>query len=164
VTWPEAKWGIEFLAKQLGEAKIWGVPRNGSVAAAMMTFQNPFLQLVDKPTPGVIIVDLVCDTGATLRAYQEKGFKVVAAWQRKDCPLKLDATPLIYDYDKQGEWLLFPWEHGTFDNPEIPKETRALLREEFREHLARRGKHEIPSADDKGDTCLPPSQRGYRGC
>jgi hypothetical protein len=105
------------------EEKIWGVPRNGTVAAAMLPFPNPLLRMVGRVEEigtldtRPIVVDLVCDTGATLRSYKELGLRIAAVFQKRGCELELDFKPLIYEPD---HWLYFPWEHYILDNPEVP--------------------------------------------
>lgn len=95
---------------------LWGVPRNGSIVAGLMThcgngqiqglrlsppFSNSFVQ------NSTLVVDDVHNSGKTLTSYAMRGMKTASLfWRKKDGHKPNFWVKTIED----DSWLVFPWE------------------------------------------------------
>lgn len=95
VSWNDVKERVQGIRSNFPERyKFYGVPRGGSVIAAML---NP----VDSPQEANVIVDDLIDSGATREQY------------KKEFP----HIPFVTLFDKHARelkdtWLVFPWERS----------------------------------------------------
>lgn len=123
LTWKDVRDRVRSLAKYLKEnhptrktRKIWGVPRDGCVPAAMMVDmchrQGEPAEIVDQPHEATVIVDDVIDSGAT----------------RDHCANACEDAVFLAVVDKLEEqiteWVQFPWE----DKFEDATPTDAVIR------------------------------------
>lgn len=113
ITWQDIK---ERVAK-LPKGKYYGVPRGGQYIAAM-------LDPVDTPEQADYIIDDLIDSGKTRDHY---------AQQYPD-------KPFIALYEKNGEWLVFPWEQ----KGEIEIEDNVLRILEYFDDATREGLRDTP--------------------
>ena len=95
--------GVEYL---------YGVPRGGCSAALLVQSlahrDGVFVALLDEPIEGTLIIDDLVDSGATLLAWQEKGYRTDALFRKPLSPLYVAPGAM-----EMGGWLTFPWETGS---------------------------------------------------
>lgn len=75
------------------EIKLYGVPRGGIPVVYALAFHLPFSTIVDKPENADVIIDDIVDSGETKIRYENQ-------YGKKFFGL----------FEKQKEWLHFPWE------------------------------------------------------
>lgn len=78
--------------------RIYGVPRGGIPVAHMLAAHNSDWQVVYRPTEANLIVDDICDSGATRARYASTGLPFLALFNKQDDPRWKD------------QWLVMPWE------------------------------------------------------
>ena len=110
-------WGLCYQAagrlwerlKGTGVEYLYGVPRGGCTAAAMvqsLAFRDgEALYLLDEPIRGAVVIDDLVDSGATLSVWNELGYRVDALFRKSCSPT--DIAPHAMELDG---WLTFPWE------------------------------------------------------
>lgn len=105
VEWAAIDKAIERFAKQLAGKKIWGVPRGGTVVAALLAFHGCIM--VDVNEADVIVDDIACE-GETMEIYKRTLKKPFAAlWVRATC----SAIPDFWDTKvEDAAYVMFPWE------------------------------------------------------
>ena len=101
LTWTDVQARVMARLGEFRGAKLWGIPRGGSIVAGLIKLQAPSdITIVTSPMTAEIIVDDLVDSGRTARQAVEK----------YDVPV----VPL---YDKHAEfgdeWVSFPWETET---------------------------------------------------
>jgi GTP cyclohydrolase I len=109
---------------------VYGVPRGGSVIAAMMPEFSCWP--VDEPGKADFIVDDLIDSGRTMQKFRDK-------WPEKGFYAPFDKRD---ERDKDLGWIIFPWEAT---NPEGDAEdTVARLLQQIGEDPRREGLLETP--------------------
>ena len=79
------------------ETRVWGIPRGGSVVAALLAAAGK-ARLADTPERAEVLVDDIYDSGQTAKKYQTLyNLPVWCAFDKRMGPWK-------------GEWLVMPWE------------------------------------------------------
>ena len=94
LTWAEIDRLVDGLASRLPpNSRCWGVPRGGSVVAAMLRSKHGVTITADS-TDATIAVDDLIDSGRTARMVKEK--------------YNLSLEPLLVK--DNTDWIVFPWE------------------------------------------------------
>lgn len=95
-------------------AKVWGVPRGGSVVAGLLHLLRG-VELVSSPTDATAIVDDLVDSGETRQRYTSR------------FP---HALFVVLVEKTSNEWLVFPWEKDddAVDDESIASAMRTLGR------------------------------------
>ena len=94
LTWAEIDRMVDGLAARLPPgSRCWGVPRGGSVVAAMLRSRHGVAITADSSDATVAVDDLI-DSGRTARMVKEK--------------YNLDLEPLFVK--ESSDWIVFPWE------------------------------------------------------
>ena len=102
---------VKKLAEKLEKnCKIFGIPRNGSIIAQIISHQRPDITFfTDLNTQyayhDVIIIDDILDSGATLKPYIEKGYRVATLFTRGKVDNVITAHVMDTDH-----WIVFPFE------------------------------------------------------
>lgn len=126
--WASVRYAVEDLREKIAQKthlitpKVYGVPRGGSMIAAMLGYA------VDTPEEADIIVDDLIDSGATKAQYA------------KLYPNK----PFMVAYEKdliEGSWIVFPWEQ---DSAQDVKENVTRILQYIGEDVKREGLQETP--------------------
>lgn len=114
-TWDEVTEMCKHLAKCYAHKRLWGVPRGGTIVAAIMSFHG--CMLTRSVHAAEVIIDDVADTGLTLADYPAP---TAVLFLRKGC----DPQPTTFvKFIDTEEYLLMPWED----------------KEEVKEQIARNG-------------------------
>ena len=94
LTWAEIDRLVDGLAARLPPgSRCWGVPRGGSVVAAMLRSRHGISITADSSEATIAVDDLI-DSGRTARMVKEKH--------------NLDLEPLFVK--ENNDWVVFPWE------------------------------------------------------
>ena len=94
LTWDDIDRLTDDLAARLPRgSRCWGVPRGGSVVAALLRSRHN-TSITAHWSDATIAVDDLIDSGRTAR------------WVRENC--RLDLEPLIIK--QNADWIVFPWE------------------------------------------------------
>lgn len=94
LTWAEIDRMVDGLAARLPPGILcWGVPRGGSVVAALLRSRHG-ISITAAPSDATIAVDDLIDSGRTARMVKEK--------------YNLDLEPLLVK--DNTDWIVFPWE------------------------------------------------------
>ena len=94
LTWGEIDRLVDGLAAKLPPgSRCWGVPRGGSVVAAMLRIKHDVTITADSSEATIAVDDLI-DSGRTARMVREK--------------YNLDLEPLLVK--ENSDWIVFPWE------------------------------------------------------
>ena len=94
LTWPEIDRLVDGLAARLPPgSRCWGVPRGGSVVAAMLRSKHGVAITADSSDATIAVDDLI-DSGRTARMVKEK--------------YNLNLEPLLVK--ENNDWIVFPWE------------------------------------------------------
>lgn len=94
LTWPEIDRLVDGLAARLPPgSRCWGVPRGGSVVAAMLRSRHGIAITADSSEATIAVDDLI-DSGRTARMVKEKH--------------NLNLEPLFVK--ENNDWIVFPWE------------------------------------------------------
>jgi len=111
---------VARLASQLPpDAKLWGIPRNGTIISGLLAHQRDDLRLHPFEPQGmlsgdpktIVIIDDIYDTGRTLKPYMEQGFQVATLFYRNHVPRETTDRPHFWaSCVKTEHWLVFPWE------------------------------------------------------
>ena len=123
ITWGEVGRLVDNLCKQIKGAYttiqcVGGLARGGLIPSVMISHklglpyvQSKDLHLGDTDTimSDMLIVDDICDTGATLKPYSEMKFVHTAVLHHK--PHTACMEPNMYAKLHEGdEWIIYPWE------------------------------------------------------
>jgi GTP cyclohydrolase I len=106
LTWLDVDAMVRLLAARRPPdvRRVYGIPRNGTIVAAMVRGLLPDLVLADGPDdPGTWIVDDLVDSGLTLSRFN--GAPVDAMIRKPTAPP--DVAP---DAVRLTGWIVFPWE------------------------------------------------------
>ena len=94
MTWTEIDRMVDGLAARLPPGSLcWGVPRGGSVVAAMLRSKHGVSITADSSEATIAVDDLI-DSGRTARMVKEK--------------YNLNLEPLLIK--ENNDWIVFPWE------------------------------------------------------
>ena len=94
LTWAEIDRLVDGLASRLPPgSRCWGVPRGGSVVAAMLRSRHGVSITADSSDATIAVDDLI-DSGRTARMVKQK--------------YNLDLEPLFVK--ENSDWIVFPWE------------------------------------------------------
>ena len=94
LSWAEIDRLVDGLATRLPPgSRCWGVPRGGSVVAAMLRSKHGVVITADSSDATIAVDDLI-DSGRTARMVKEK--------------YNLDLEPLLVK--ENSDWIVFPWE------------------------------------------------------
>ena len=94
LTWAEIDRMVDGLAVRLPPGSLcWGVPRGGSVVAALLRSKHGVAITADSSEATIAVDDLI-DSGRTARMVREK--------------YNLDLEPLLVK--DNTDWIVFPWE------------------------------------------------------
>ena len=94
LTWGEIDRLVDGLADRLPPGSCcWGVPRGGSVVAAMLRVKHGFTITADSAEATIAVDDLI-DSGRTARMVKQK--------------YNLNLEPLLVK--ENNDWIVFPWE------------------------------------------------------
>ena len=94
MTWSEIDRLVDGLAARLPPgSRCWGVPRGGSVVAAMLRSKHGVAITADSSEATIAVDDLI-DSGRTARMVRDK--------------YNLDLEPLLVK--ENSDWIVFPWE------------------------------------------------------
>ena len=107
-TWQMFDEAIARIASALSHQEkpvgIYGIPRGGLVPAVALSHALG-VPLLGAPCEGCIIVDDICDTGATLEPFAGR-YRTVTLYGNAGASVQPD----IAVYAKDGAWIRFPWE------------------------------------------------------
>lgn len=89
---------------------VYGIPRGGIVLATLLSYKL-HLPLLLAPTKCCIIIDDIADSGRTLIHFTENDtqfnkYYITTMYYKK----RSLVTPDYYMYNKEDEWVVFPWE------------------------------------------------------
>ena len=116
ITWSDIDDAIERLATNIESSKvkigaIQGIARGGLIPAVMLSHKLG-VPLVgdDHDTEGyLLIVDDICDTGATLEYYTKyEGALTATIHHKQTAIVKPD---FYYSLAPQNKWIVYPWEN-----------------------------------------------------
>ena len=94
LSWAEIDKLVDGLAARLpADSRCWGVPRGGSVVAALLRTKHG-ISITEDYAQATVAVDDLIDSGRTARMVREK--------------YHLALEPLIVKED--SDWIVFPWE------------------------------------------------------
>lgn len=109
VTWQDVETFIQFVADNTHNFKdfngVYGPARGGLVYAVIISnrYNIPFL---GAPQKGCIVVDDICDTGDTARAWLNKGYYIATHYYKEGCKI----IPNLHYKVKTDKWIKFPFE------------------------------------------------------
>jgi GTP cyclohydrolase I len=124
VSWTDVQIEAGRLADRWRDEQLTGVsgvPRGGTVPAAMVATQLELRQL-ELPRPGCLVVDDLVDSGATARRFN--GHRFDALFRKSWSPPEV--APNAYQVPGDA-WVVFPWEMGTDDEHGPTDAVRRLL-------------------------------------
>lgn len=106
LTYADVNDAVDQLVARLPEqpAGVYGVPRGGTVPAAMVAGKLG-VPLLDEPGPGCIIVDDLVDSGRTSERYLGRWFDALYRKSWSPSGAAGQALPVPGD-----AWVVFPWE------------------------------------------------------
>jgi len=107
-TWQEFNEAARYLTNVLGTMRskldgIYGIPRGGLVLAVTLS-HSLMLPLKDSVSPRALVVDDICDTGATLQPYVDN---ITATIHYKPGAA---VRPTVFYALKREAWVVYPWE------------------------------------------------------
>lgn len=108
LSWREFDRAVALLADPMPAATcIYGVPRGGMPLAVALSHRTA-LPLVLRPQPGMVIVDDIADSGATLARLlaQFPDCRAITWVRRMGCKVPTRS----FHHAPEGEWIVFPWE------------------------------------------------------
>lgn len=115
IPWNHAKSAAEKAIKLIPEgiSSLYGIPRGGSVAVLLLAqaleVEHRWYRLSETPTPGTLIVDDICDSGATLWPYREAGYQTLSLFSKHP---DLEGFPHGISLPKDT-WVKFPWDEAS---------------------------------------------------
>lgn len=116
VTWEQVEIflnKIERIALKRNIKAVYGLPRGGLVLAVMISHRLN-IPLLLAPTADCLIVDDICDSGESLMHYyknssgNEERKNIICTMYYKENDLGI--IPDCWVYEKENEWIVFPWE------------------------------------------------------
>lgn len=106
--------GVDKLVKQLEGVRpliknIYGVPRGGLVVAVMLSHKLdiPLIMIESHIGPQTLVIDDICDSGATLNALVKK--KKCFATATLSVNTETPRDPVYFAF-KESLWIIYPWE------------------------------------------------------
>lgn len=107
LSWAQFDAAVDELsrdARKMGSA-LYGIPRGGLVLAVALSHRTG-MPLATQLAPGVVAVDDIMDSGATLRDLSVSHAITWFARVRTPPPCSLLCAEVV----QAGVWLVFPWE------------------------------------------------------
>jgi hypoxanthine phosphoribosyltransferase len=113
----DVKQSAAVLREQLPEVcYVYGVPRGGLVFAVYLSHFAGYRMLPpnyilshDFPRTKVIVVDDICDTGATIQDFDNLGYMTMTLHYK----LRACAVPTFFAHVVDDEeWVTYPWENS----------------------------------------------------
>jgi hypoxanthine phosphoribosyltransferase len=110
LTWDQVDGLVDELATQVKSEftnidSIYGIPRGGLIPAVMLSHKLG-IPYSDKITLKSLIVDDICDSGVTLKAWEGYTTAVLLYKPHTSC-----AVPTIYgSVHSSDAWIIYPWE------------------------------------------------------
>lgn len=113
VTWEQME---EYINKVIEITKdkqftgVYGIPRGGVVLATLLSYKL-HIPLLLAPAKDCIIIDDIADSGRTLMHFTENDtqfnkYYITTMYYKS----RSIVTPDYYMYNKEDEWIVFPWE------------------------------------------------------
>lgn len=101
ISWEMVQQMVKQLARHIPGWRVYGVPRSGSIVAALLTYCGCGLT---NSVDAIVIVDDIADTGKTLDLYDKPTAVLVV---RQGCkPMPTYWSMML----ATSEYILFPWE------------------------------------------------------
>jgi len=110
ISWEQFKEDLIPLSEILPRhCKIWPIPRNGLIVAAILVHLRPDIEIRQFYIPNTddIVIDDIEDSGNTLKEYVHQGFETAVVYHRTG---SLVTSKYIGKILKTRIWLDFPWE------------------------------------------------------
>jgi len=107
VTWDMADRFVDSVSRICDEncfAGVYGLPRGGLPLAVWISHRAG-IPLLLAPCRNALVVDDIADTGATLLKYKGAHFIATMFYHRQSA-----VVPDFWMYEKQEDWVVFPWE------------------------------------------------------
>ena len=110
LTWDQVDGLVDELATQVKSEftnidSIYGIPRGGLIPAVMLSHKLG-IPYSDKITLKSLIVDDICDSGVTLKAWEGYTTAVLLHKPHTSC-----VVPTIYGSTHNSDaWIIYPWE------------------------------------------------------
>lgn len=114
VTWNDVEEFINWLAEQTnnfeGYTGVYGPARGGVIYAAIISnrYNIPYL---GAPTVGCLCVDDICDSGDTVLAWKQKGYKIATHYYKEGAKVEPD----FWYKNKNDKWIVFSIERDNRD-------------------------------------------------
>ena len=111
LTWAEHKRLCQTLAASIDPERYDSLHPvlRGGVCPAVELSQTLGLPVVWEPRPRSLVVDDICDSGATVAKYQTLGYDVATVHYKER------SAPPDYFAEKTLEWIVYPWESSKDD-------------------------------------------------
>ena len=117
VTWEMVEQFTEAVKREYTGVLIdgvYGLPRGGLIFAVMLSHKLS-IPLLGSPTKHSLIVDDICDSGESLLHYYKNSSSSVDSKRPQICTMfykenKLGVVPDFWMYQKENDWIVFPWE------------------------------------------------------
>ena len=107
MTWKMFDEACRFLTVKLqtfNPDSIYGIPRGGMVVAVRLSHLTG-LPVVPKPDKKTLVVDDICDSGITLKKFDDKNYITATLYFNENAVCK----PTIWAL-KKTQFVVFPWE------------------------------------------------------
>lgn len=107
ITWEQVDDFIDQIVPIVKMKQYKGVygPARGGLPLAVMLSHRADLPLLQAPCEGCLIIDDIADTGETLKKYDGK-IDIITMVYKRHCAY----TPYYWQYEKEEDWVIFPWE------------------------------------------------------
>ena len=120
LSWSEIEIAVERLASNIfnsdrGITAITGLPRGGLIPAVMLSHKLKIPYIVNPQLVGnnVLLVDDICDTGETLKRFQNEANIITCTIHYKK---SASYEPNFwYRMADENIWIVYPWENKTSD-------------------------------------------------
>lgn len=117
VTWDMVEQFVEAVRKEYTGVRldgVYGLPRGGLIFAVMLSHKLN-IPLLSSPTKHSLVVDDICDSGESLLHYYKNSSDPECIERTQICTMfykenKLGVVPDYWMYQKENDWIVFPWE------------------------------------------------------
>lgn len=107
-SWDDLKTDIEKLVRKIDPKpdKVFGIPRGGLVPAVYLSHKLniPLITNPEHITPTTLVVDDICETGQTLKPYNQN--QTLTLHYVKTATIE----PTYYARIKEKGWIIYFWE------------------------------------------------------
>lgn len=100
--------------EQISFTGVYGIPKGGLVLATLIA-NKLNIPLLMAPYDNCIIVDDICDSGESLLHYVNNtsgncshNYTIITMFYNPKCTYNI--IPNYYQFLKQDDWIVFPWE------------------------------------------------------